>query len=136
MPHIVLEYTENLEPVLDASTLLRKVHDALGATEGFELDRIKSRAVRLAQSLVGREESGAFVHATVVFSQGRTAQLREQVGRSFLAILTAETQAKKSKHQVLCSVEVRQFESAGYFTSQERTQDRACNPSDPVDRSF
>lgn len=112
-----------MEPGIDASALLRKLHEALGATESFELDRIKSRAVSLEKFLVGREESAAFVHATVVFSQGRPPELREMVGRSLLALLTAETQAHGSEHRILRSIEVRQFEEGAYFTSQVRTRE-------------
>lgn len=133
MPHIVLEYTEPLEHQIDPAALLRKLHEALGATQGFELDRIKSRAVSVGQFLVGREKPAAFVHATVVFSQGRPPELREDVGRSLLALLTAETQAHGSEHRTLCSVEVRHFEPGAYFTSQARTRDQSRDPMKATD---
>jgi len=116
MPHIILEYSSGLGPGFDAAALLQNLHEAVGATEGFELDRIKSRAVALQTHIVGRSP-GELVHATVAFSPGRTPRLREELGQRLLAILTARTRREGEGPRVHRSVEIRQFEEGMYFTS-------------------
>jgi 5-carboxymethyl-2-hydroxymuconate isomerase len=116
MPHIVLEYSSGLGPGFDASALLQELHEAVGATEGFELDRIKSRAVALRTHLVGRAP-GELVHATVAFSPGRAPRLREELGRRLLEILTAGTRREGEGPGIHRSVEIRQFEAGMYFAS-------------------
>ena len=89
MPHIILEYSSNLGDDAGLSHLLDRLHDALGDTESFESDRIKSRAVRTDTYHVGADRRG-FVHATVLFSPGRPEALRRQVGRRLLDIMRSD----------------------------------------------
>ena len=52
MPHIILEYSRNLEQKIDFSRLLKKMHDLLGSMSDFELDRSRAaRSVTTAASL-------------------------------------------------------------------------------------
>jgi 5-carboxymethyl-2-hydroxymuconate isomerase len=117
MPHIILEYSSNLGDAAGLSHLLDRLHDALGDTESFESDRIKSRAVRCDTYRVGADRRG-FVHATVVFSPGRPEALRRQVGRRLLDIMRSD--AALGGADVATSVEIRQFEPGMYITERDR----------------
>jgi 5-carboxymethyl-2-hydroxymuconate isomerase len=112
MPHIILEYSSNLG---DAG--LSHLLDALGDTESFESDRIKSRAVRCDTYYVGADRRG-FVHATVLFSPGRPEALRRQVGRRLLDIMRSDAALRGA--DVATSVEIRQFEPGMYITERDR----------------
>ena len=46
MPHLIIEYSANLEPELDVSALVRTVHDAAIASGVFPLGGIRTRAQR------------------------------------------------------------------------------------------
>jgi len=117
MPHIILEYSSNLGDAAGLPHLLDRLHDALGDTESFESDRIKSRAVRADTYHVGADRRG-FVHATVVFSPGRPEALRRQVGRRLLDIMRSD--AALGGADVATSVEIRQFEPGMYITERDR----------------
>ena len=117
MPHIILEYSSNLGDAGGLSHLLDRLHDALGDTESFESDRIKSRAVRTDTYHVGADRRG-FVHATVLFSPGRPEALRRQVGRRLLDIMRSD--AALGGADVATSVEIRQFEPGMYITERDR----------------
>ena len=117
MPHIVLEYSSGLGQRFDSSALLRQLHEILGATQGFEFDRIKSRAVALGTYVVGRPPS-ELVHVTVAFSPGRPRRLMEELGRHLLGVLMAGAPQEKTGPRVHHSVEIREFADGMYFTSQ------------------
>ena len=123
MPHIVLEYSRNLGEPARLSRLLGELHSALGATEGFEGDRIKSRAIPLETFRVGRAEDSGFIHASVTFSRGRPDPVRRELGNRLLAILM---QAEGWPGiEVGKSVEIRQFEPGMYFNSRDHGLRRA-----------
>ena len=114
MPHLILEFSENVREVVVSTSLLEKLHRALGETESFELDRIKSRAVELQSFVVGnRGEESALVHATVVFSRGRSEPVRRVLGERLLAMLPSG--GGNGSLPISRSVEIRQFEEGMYF---------------------
>lgn len=117
MPHIILEYSSNLGDAAGPIHLLDKLHDALGDTDTFESDRIKSRIVRCDTYHVGTDRRG-FVHATVVFSPGRPEALRRQVGKLLFDIMRSD--AVLGGADIATSVEVRQFETGMYITERDQ----------------
>lgn len=116
MPHIILEYSSNLGDEGSLSHLLDRLHAALGDTESFDSERIKSRAVRCETYHVSVERRG-FMHATVLFSPGRPENLRSQVARRLLDIMRSDSVL--GGDDVATSVEVRQFEPGMYITERD-----------------
>ena len=116
MPHIILEYSSNLGDEAGLTRLLDSLHGALGDTESFESERIKSRAVRCETFHVSTERRG-FVHATVLFSPGRPDALRRQLVRRLLDIMRSDS--VMGADDVATSVEIRQFEPGMYLTERD-----------------
>jgi len=116
MPHVILEYSSNLGDDAGLAHLLDSLHDALGDTESFESERIKSRAVRCETYHVSADRRG-FVHATVLFSPGRPEALRRQVVRRLLDIMRSDSVMGGA--DVATSVEIRQFEPGMYITERD-----------------
>ena len=116
MPHIILEYSSNLGDDASLAHLLDSLHAALGDTESFESERIKSRAVRCDTYHVSTERRG-FVHATVLFSPGRPDALRRQLARRLLDIMRSDSVMGGA--DVATSVEIRQFEPGMYITERD-----------------
>jgi 5-carboxymethyl-2-hydroxymuconate isomerase len=88
MPHLHLEYTDNL-PELDADKALLRLNHALVASGQFgaEFD-IKSRAVKVESFRVGT--SGAprgFIAVRMALLSGRSPQIKKQLSESLLAVL-------------------------------------------------
>jgi 5-carboxymethyl-2-hydroxymuconate isomerase len=117
MPHIILEYSSNLGDDDALGYLLDRLHNALGDTESFKSERIKSRAVRCDTYHVGADRRG-FVHATVLFSPGRPEALRRQVARRLLDIMRSD--AALGGADIANSVEIRQFEPGMYVTERDQ----------------
>lgn len=116
MPHIILEYSSNLGDDACLARLLDRLHGALGDTESFDFERIKSRAVRCETYHVSTERRG-FMHATLLFSPGRPEALRSQVARRLLDIMRGDSDL--GGPDVATSVEVRQFEPGMYVTERD-----------------
>ncbi|MFT4174977.1 MAG: hypothetical protein QM639_20570, partial [Rhodocyclaceae bacterium] len=77
MPHLIIEYTDNLAPAFDAGAVVRAANRSLIDSGEFEADNIKSRAVPLAVFRVGDHDGGhAFVHAHLHILPGRSEALR------------------------------------------------------------
>ena len=116
MPHIILEYSSNLGDDAALAKLLDKLHAALGHTESFESDRIKSRTLRCETYHVGKDRRG-FIHATVLFSPGRPEGVRQELAKRMLDILMSD--ATLGGADIAKSVEIRQFEPGMYITERD-----------------
>ena len=114
MPHIILEYSDNVGRQLDCEQLLKDLHNALAQFETFEADRIKSRAAPVSTYVVGQSDT-AFLHTTVAFSRGRSKALREKIGNRLLEEIESVLTGAHCRAQVAHSVEIRQFEENMYF---------------------
>ena len=113
MPHIVLEYSTRLAERCDIDRLLLELHGMLGMHPSFETDRIKSRAIPIAQRIVGSDPNREFVHVAISFSRRRDEETRKALGQAILNVLLQRIGGPDLK--VSRSVEIRQFEPGMYF---------------------
>jgi 5-carboxymethyl-2-hydroxymuconate isomerase len=113
MPHIVVEYSANLEPAVDIAKLIRDVHQAVLGTGVFELGAIRTRAERRDVFVVadGDPQNG-FVHAALRVATGRTPEKRKAVAEAVMAILAAATAALRKDRGIGLSVEVEEIDPA------------------------
>ncbi len=103
MPHLTLEYTENLKS-LDAPSLLSALNTALVESGQFEEIDIKSRAVRLDCFAIGTSnEARAFVHAKLALLSGRTPAIKADLSRRLLQVLQARCQPVGGLQVQLCA---------------------------------
>ncbi|WPN45917.1 MULTISPECIES: 5-carboxymethyl-2-hydroxymuconate Delta-isomerase [unclassified Pseudomonas] len=88
MPHLHMEYTANL-PELNADVALMRLNNTLVGSGQFgaEID-IKSRAVKVETFKVGTAlTERAFVHVKLALLSGRSAQIKQQLSQSLLAVV-------------------------------------------------
>lgn len=113
MPHLTLEYTDNLT-TLDTTRALLAMNHALAASDHFEEIDIKSRAVPLETYLIGTEsEQRAFMHVKLAILSGRSAQTKSELSGALLRVLRASCKESTSSHLQL-SVEIVEIERASY----------------------
>jgi 5-carboxymethyl-2-hydroxymuconate isomerase len=76
MPHITLEYSDNLE--FDVQSLLADLQGALTSTGAVDLKGIKSRAVcQTDYRIADGDERYAFVHAGLLVREGRPPEVKQ-----------------------------------------------------------
>ena len=86
MPHLTLEYTDNLD--FDVQPLLARLHEELVATGAVNLKGLKSRAVRHGDYRIadGNPEY-AFVHVNLLIREGRPVEVQQDAAKRVMNVL-------------------------------------------------
>ncbi|MNG89603.1 5-carboxymethyl-2-hydroxymuconate isomerase [compost metagenome] len=114
MPHLNLEYSDNLR-TLNVDVLLLRLNHALVGSGQFadELD-IKSRAQAYAQYRVGTAlAERAFAHVRLAILSGRSPEMKKQLSASLLEVLR-EAIAPQSGLDIQLCVEVLDIDREPY----------------------
>ena len=86
MPHLTLEYTDNL--TFDVQSLLARLHDELAATGAVNLKGIKSRAIRRTEyRIADGNPAYAFVHVNLLIREGRPIEIQQDAAQRTMAVL-------------------------------------------------
>ena len=86
MPHITLEYTDNLD--FEVQPLLARLHAELVATGAVNLKGLKSRAVRHSEyRIADGNPDYAFVQVNLLIKEGRPAEIQRDFAQRVMAVL-------------------------------------------------
>jgi len=115
MPHLVFEFSANLERDGDIPGLLRKANDALIAQDGvFPIGGIRSRAIKLDYyRMADGAADYAFVHATLKIGAGRDQATKQRVGDALFEVMKSHFAAVYEKRYLALSLELGEFSEAG-----------------------
>lgn len=114
MPHIHLEYSDNLENFAPKPVLLA-LNQALveGAYVGAA-NELKSRAICQHDYVIGlADASQAYVHAKVSLLTGRSMELQQQIAQVILHTLERHMPAQSQVSVQIC-VEILEMQKATY----------------------
>lgn len=91
MPHIIIEYTNNLEDKVKESDLLSLVHKSAINSGLFLPAAIKTRLRKLDEYLIGNnpKSTGSFIHISVSLLEGRIPEQKFGLSNSLHKILKA-----------------------------------------------
>lgn len=85
MPHIVVEYSRNLENHVKDSRLLSELQSCVTASGLFDKNAIKSRSIAYDNFVMpGNNEN--FIHITVSILNGRSLEARKALSSSLFTI--------------------------------------------------
>lgn len=121
MPHLIVEYTDNLDAETDIKALLSAANAVLIAQIGeggrpiFPIGGIRARAVKLTHYVVadGAEADDAFVHTTLKVGAGRGADALKKTGDELFAAIEAHFEPLLARRQLALSLEIQEFGEAG-----------------------
>ncbi len=116
MPHLIYEYTDNLDPAeADIKGLLRKSNQVLIDQGGvLPVGGIRSRAIRLTEYCVADGSvDDAFVHAVLKMGAGRSAEIRKKIGDDLFGMISEHFSAIYAKRTLALSLEIVEFSEAG-----------------------
>ena len=98
MPHLILEYTKNLNFPDEQEVLLRLNKALFGSGQFDEID-IKARAVALDGFVIGVTPGGrAFVHAKLALSRGRSSEVKRDLSSVLLQKLSSIFSGHSNNH--------------------------------------
>ena len=116
MPHIIIEYSNNINATLDATSLMRKLHDNV-ASHKIDAYKIKSRLHELDHYIIGDEETEtSMVHVTCLLLQGRPVEFGHGLSADLFKVLSAHAKEQNLEKCAL-SVEVREMNKDSYKKS-------------------
>ncbi|WP_375753624.1 5-carboxymethyl-2-hydroxymuconate Delta-isomerase [Vibrio sp. HN007] len=89
MPHLIVEYSANIEDELDLPELLKTLNETAVSTGVFPLGGIRSRAIRCEHFRVAEgDPENAFIHLTTKVGSGRPEEVLKQAGDSIFEAFT------------------------------------------------
>jgi 5-carboxymethyl-2-hydroxymuconate isomerase len=92
MPHLTLEYTQNLDR-LQPVPILKRLAKVMLASGQFQENDIKGRVMRLDEAIVGTGDAPAsFIHLKVYLLSGRTEEVRAALAQELMIALKEEVQ--------------------------------------------
>jgi 5-carboxymethyl-2-hydroxymuconate isomerase len=125
MPHIIAEYSANLEDCLDIQALVDDLHQAAIEVRVAELVAIRTRAARREYFRVadGNPANG-FVHITARLRIGRPEELRTRLGEALLAAADKRLTEVYPSHPIGLTVEIHEIDDMTFRrnTLRERAQ--------------
>ena len=107
MPHIIVEYSANLEAEVSPRALVDALHRAALETGVFPLGGLRTRAERRdVYAVADGDPDNAFVAVVARIGAGRTAETRQGVAAALMAVLERETSAAFRRRGLGLTVEV------------------------------
>ncbi|MGQ3889818.1 5-carboxymethyl-2-hydroxymuconate Delta-isomerase [Legionella sp. CNM-1927-20] len=98
MPHLVLEYSNNIDIRPEVTTFFAKAHSLLEKILPTQLASCKSRCINYDNFYIGSGQiNNAMVHLTLKILPGRSDLLKEQVGQKLIELMT-ESFAPRNKN--------------------------------------
>ncbi|MFO1257713.1 MAG: isomerase [Gammaproteobacteria bacterium] len=116
MPHITVEYTDNLKDNIDFKALFIKIHEIIHDIIHAPIHVCESQARKMNQAIIGDgHPHQAMVKLEIHLLEGRTPELKAALGERVLAYLIS--QYPNSIEQLSCQVIVRliEIEREHYF---------------------
>jgi 5-carboxymethyl-2-hydroxymuconate isomerase len=111
MPHIIVEYSSNLEANVSPRRLVDTLHQAALATGVFPLGGLRTRAERREiYAVADGDPDNAFVAVVARIGAGRDAETRKRVAAALMAALEAETAQAFRARGLGLTVEVQEID--------------------------
>ncbi len=111
MPHIVMEYAQELEQKHDIRNLLNVIHDAAKSSQLFTANSIKSRAIPYSYYRIAEGgQDYRFIHTTIYLLKGRTSSQKHQLSQLVCQAICSELEILGS-----ISVDVRDLDEETYI---------------------
>ena len=86
MPHLTLEYSDNIE--VEVQPLLARLHQEVVATGAINLKGIKSRAIKHTQyRIADGDPDYAFVHVGLLIREGRPLEIQKEATQRVMNVL-------------------------------------------------
>ncbi len=115
MPHLTLEYTDNITQEIDFQGLFAQLHQILADVAGIPIANCKSRAICLSEYRItdGRPEH-AFAHLMIRFLEGRAVNLKREIGTQSVEALRAAFEPSFGPFEMQVSAEIQDIERQMY----------------------
>jgi len=110
LPHLLIEYSANIEEQIALDELLDTLHASALATGVFPLGGLRVRAQRTnAYRIADNHPDNGFVHVTALIGHGRPLDVQQRAGEQLFAALTAHLESLYAGSPLAISLNVQEF---------------------------
>lgn len=110
MPHLIVEYSANIEDQIALDALLDKLHTCALGTGVFPLGGLRVRAHRADDyRIADKAPDNGFVHVTALIGHGRALDVQQRAAEELFAALTAHLETLYAKSPLAISLNVQEF---------------------------
>ena len=110
MPHLIVEYSANIESEIALDELLDKLHACALETGVFPLGGLRVRAHKTEHyRIADKSPDNAFVHVTALIGHGRALDVQQRAGEQLFATLTEHLEPLYAKSPLAISLNVQEF---------------------------
>ena len=111
MPHVIVEYSANLENDLEMQDLLDALHDAALRTGVFPVGGLRTRAARREfYRIADGHEQNAFVHVVLRIGHGRDLDTRKRAAQTVFDALCSHLQPVFARSPLAISLELQEID--------------------------
>lgn len=112
MPHIIVEYSANLEGDLDIRRLVEDLHQVAVDSGVADIAAIRTRAERRdVYRVADGDVKNAFVHVTMRLRIGRSEEQRSKLADALLAATDKNLQRAYATHAIAITVEMEEIDN-------------------------
>jgi 5-carboxymethyl-2-hydroxymuconate isomerase len=116
LPHIVIEYSANLDNRIELQALVRKAHEAALASGVFEIGGLRTRCARRdAYRIADGHPDNAFVAVNVRIGHGRDEATRHRAGKMIFEAVCAHLQPIFATTPIGITLDVAEIDPAATF---------------------
>jgi 5-carboxymethyl-2-hydroxymuconate isomerase len=110
LPHLIIEYSANIEDRIGLDDLLDKLHATALTTGVFPVGGLRVRAHRADRyRIADNHPDNAFVHVTALIGHGRALDVQKRAAEELFATLTAHLAALYERSPLAISLNVQEF---------------------------
>lgn len=110
MPHIMVEYSSNLDNAMDIQGLLNALHQAMIDTGHAPIEGTRTRAMRREHYCVAdRNPDNAFVHIIVRMREGRPKEVYQLVAEKLMAAAEKNLEHALNTHPMQLALEMHEI---------------------------
>ena len=110
MPHLIVEYSANLEQKIALDELLDKLRDSALGTGIFPLGGLRVRAVSTDRYRIADcDPANGYVHVTALIGHGRALDVRKRAGERLFAALTEHLEDVYERSPLAISFNIQEF---------------------------
>jgi 5-carboxymethyl-2-hydroxymuconate isomerase len=114
VPHLIIEYSANIEEELNLDALMFRLRDSAVATGVFPLPGIRVRAARRDRFVIADgDPENAFVHLMVRIGHGRPPEARRQVADRLFEVLCDHLGEAATGRGLGLSLEIQEIDPVG-----------------------
>jgi 5-carboxymethyl-2-hydroxymuconate isomerase len=110
MPHLNIEYSANLEELLDIQALVDRIHETALETGIFPLGGVRTRAeARKYYRIANGDPRAGYIHMMVRIGSGRDLETRRSAGERIFAALCDFTEDLYRSRPLALSFEIHEI---------------------------